>query len=85
MGDKVLAQNHSIEQVWAALELVWGKPQSFKCVEVHEIEAIAPISEGLGEPGCPDQTVDNEGKSPWLGDAIRVVHLVESDQGLRPA
>jgi hypothetical protein len=60
----VLAWDHSIEWVWATLELVWGKPQPFERVKVHEIEATAPIHEGLGEPGSPDQRVDDEGKSP---------------------
>jgi hypothetical protein len=48
----------------------WGKPQSFEDVKVHEIEATAPVHEGLGELGCPDQRVNDEGKSPWLEDAI---------------
>jgi hypothetical protein len=52
--DRVLARDHSTEWVWAALELVRGKPQSLKRVEVHEIEATAPVLKGLGEPGCPD-------------------------------
>jgi hypothetical protein len=61
-GDRVLAQDHSIEWVWATLELVQGKPQSFKRVKVHEIEATTPIHEGFGEPGCLNQRVDDEGK-----------------------
>jgi hypothetical protein len=80
---RVLAQDYSIEWVWVALELVRGKAQSFKRVKVHESEATALIHEGLGEPGCPDQRVDDEGKSSWLRDAIRVVRLVKSDRGLR--
>jgi hypothetical protein len=78
-------QDHSIERVWAPLDLVTGKPQPLKDVEVHEVEAAAPIHEVLSEPGHPNQWVDNEAEPPLLGDAIRVVCLVKSDQGLRPA
>jgi hypothetical protein len=53
-GDRLLAQDHSVEWMWAALELVPGKPQSFEGVEVYEVETIAPIHEGFGELGCPD-------------------------------
>jgi hypothetical protein len=38
----------------ATLELVPGKAQSFKGVEVHEIEVTAAIHEGFGESGHPD-------------------------------
>jgi hypothetical protein len=75
-GNGLLARDHSIEWVWAALELVPGESQPLKGVEVHEIEAAAPIHEGLSEPSCPDQRVDDEGKPPWLRDAIRVIRLV---------
>jgi hypothetical protein len=71
--------------VWAALELVLGEPQSHKGVEVHEVEAAGPVHEGLSEPCCPDQWVDNERKPPWLRDTIWVVRLVESDRGFGPA
>jgi hypothetical protein len=83
--DILFARNHSVDRVWAALELVTGKPQPLKGVEVHEVEAAASIHEGLSEPGRPDQRVDNEGKSPRFGDAIRVVRSIKSDRGLRPA
>jgi hypothetical protein len=75
----VPAQDHSIERVQATLELVWSEPQFFERVEVHEIEVTTTIHEGLGEPGCPNQRVDDEGKSPWLEDAIQAVSPVESD------
>jgi hypothetical protein len=52
--DGLFAWDHSIERVWAALELVTGKPQPLKGVEVHEVAAIAPIHEGLSEPGSLD-------------------------------
>jgi hypothetical protein len=61
------------------------KPHPLKGLEVHEVEATASIHAGLSEPGHPDQWVDNEGKPPRLGDAIRVVHSVKSDRGLGPA
>jgi hypothetical protein len=64
------------------LELVTGKPQPLKGVEVHEVKAAAPIHESLSEPGCHDQRIDNEGKPPRLRDAIRVVRTVKSDRGL---
>jgi hypothetical protein len=83
-GDGLHAQDHSVKWVWAALEVVLGESQSHQCVEVHEVEAIAPIHKGLSEPGCPDQRVEDEGKPPWLGDAIRVVHPIKSDRGFRP-
>jgi hypothetical protein len=82
--DGLFAWDHSIERVWAALELVTGKPQPLKGVEVHEVAAIAPIHEGLSEPGSLDQQVDNERKPPRLRDDIWVVRLVKSDQGLEP-
>jgi hypothetical protein len=69
----LLARDHSVEWVWATLELVTGEPQPLKGVEVHEVEAAASFHEGLSEPGRPDQWVDNEGKPPQLGNAIRVV------------
>jgi hypothetical protein len=49
------------------------------------VEAAAPVHEGLGKPGCPDQWVNDEGKPPWLGDNIRVVRPIESDWRFRPA
>jgi hypothetical protein len=82
--DGLFAQDHSIEWVWVALELVMGKPQPLNGVKVHEVEAAAPIHEGLSEPGPPDQRNDNEGKPPRLRDAIQVVPSVKSDRGLRP-
>jgi hypothetical protein len=57
-GDRLLARDHSVEWMWAALELVLGKPHPLKGVEVHEVEAAAPIHEGFGEPGRPNQRVD---------------------------
>jgi hypothetical protein len=74
--DGLFAQDLSIEKVRATLELVTGK--------THEVEAAAPIHAGLILLGRPDQWVNNEGKPPWLGDAIGVVRSVESDRGLRP-
>jgi hypothetical protein len=83
--DRLFARDHSVEWVWAALELVTGKPQPLKGVEVHEVESATPIHEGLSEPDRPDQRIHNEGKLPRHRDAIQVVHSVKSDQGLRPA
>jgi hypothetical protein len=83
-GDMLLTRDHFVEWVWPALELVPSEPQCLKSVEVHEVEAAAPIHESLSEPGCPNQRVDNEGKPPSLRDAVRVVHLVKSDRGFRP-
>jgi hypothetical protein len=83
--DRLISQDHSIERVWAALELVMGKTQPLKGVEVDEVETAASIHDGLSQPGRPDQRVDNEGKPPRLGYAIRVVNSIKSDQGLRPA
>jgi hypothetical protein len=82
--DGLLTRDYSVKWVWAALEFVLGKPQSLKGIEVHEVEAAAPVHEGLGEPGCPDQWVDDEGIPSWLGDAIRVVRPVESDRRFGP-
>jgi hypothetical protein len=83
-GDRLFAEDHSLERVWATLELVTGMPQPLKGVEVHEVEAVAPIHEGLSDPGRPDQWIDNEGKPPRHRDAIQVVRSVKSDQGLGP-
>jgi hypothetical protein len=47
-GGGLLARDHSVEWVWAAIELVTSKPQPLKGVKVHEVEAIAPIQEGFG-------------------------------------
>jgi hypothetical protein len=80
----LLAWDHSIEWVWATLELVLGEPQPLKGVEVHEVEVAASIHEGLSKPGLPDQRIDIEGKPPRLRDAIQVVHLVKSDLGFGP-
>jgi hypothetical protein len=52
--DGLFAQDHSVEWVWAALELVMDKPHPLKGLEVHEVEATASIHEGLSEPGHPD-------------------------------
>jgi hypothetical protein len=60
-------------------------PQSLNGVEVHEVEAATSTQEGLSEPGCPDQWVDDEAKPPSLGDAIWVVYPVKSDQEFGPA
>jgi hypothetical protein len=70
--------------MWAALKLFTGKPQPLKGVKVHEVEATAPINEGFGEPGHPDQQVDYEGKPPWLRVVVWVVCSIKSDRGLRP-
>jgi hypothetical protein len=51
-GDILLARNHSVKWVCASLELVLGEHQPLKGVEVHEVEAVAPIHEGLSESGC---------------------------------
>jgi hypothetical protein len=59
--DGLFARDHSVKRVWAALELVLDEPQSLKGVKVYEVEATAPIHEGLSEPGCPNQRVNNEG------------------------
>jgi hypothetical protein len=50
----LLAWDNSVEWVWAALELVVGRAQPLECVEVHEVDVVAPIHEGLGEPSHPD-------------------------------
>jgi hypothetical protein len=80
----LFALDHSIERVWPAMELGTGKPQHLKGVKVHGVETVAPIHEGLSEPGRPDQWIDNEGKPPHFRDAIWVVHSVKSDLGLGP-
>jgi hypothetical protein len=82
-GDRLLAQDHSVEWMWAALELVLGKSHPLKGVEVHEVEAASPIHKGFGEPGRPNQWVDYEGKPLNLGDTVRVIRSIKSDQGLR--
>jgi hypothetical protein len=50
----LLAQDDSVEWVRATSELVLGKPQPLKGVEVHDVESANPIHEGFGEPGHPD-------------------------------
>jgi hypothetical protein len=58
-GDGLLAQDHSIEGMWATLELVSSEPQPLKRVKVHMVEATATIHEGFGE-------VDGGGSfHPW--------------------
>jgi hypothetical protein len=63
-GDGLLTRDHSVKWVRAALELIRGKPQTLKGIKVHEVEAVAPVHEGLGKPGCPGQRVNDEGKPP---------------------
>jgi hypothetical protein len=75
--NRLISKDHFVERVWAGLEMVVSKPQPFECVEVYEVEATAPIHEGLGELGCPDQWVDYEGKPPWLRDVAWVVCSVK--------
>jgi hypothetical protein len=70
--DGLFAWDHSVERVWATLELLTSKPLPLRGVKVHEVEAAAPVHEGLSELGHPDLWVDNEGKPPRLRDAIRV-------------
>jgi hypothetical protein len=69
-GNGLLSRDHFIEQVWAALELVEVSPSSSKVSRYMKLRPLPPIHEGLGEPGCPDQWVDYEGKPPQLRDAI---------------
>jgi hypothetical protein len=83
-GDGMLARDHSKEWMWAALELVTSRPQPLEGIKVQEVEATAPVDEGFGESGCPDQWVDYEGKPPQLGGTIQVVCLIKSDRGLGP-
>jgi hypothetical protein len=52
--DGLLAQDNSVEWVWAALELIPSEPQPFDGVEVYEVEDTAPVHEGLGESGHLD-------------------------------
>jgi hypothetical protein len=70
-GDRLLVWDHSIELMWAALELIPGKPQPVKGVEVHEVEPTVDIHESFGEPGHPDQWVDYEGKPSSLRNTIQ--------------
>jgi hypothetical protein len=51
-------------------------------IELHEVEATAPIHESFGEPSHPDQRVDYEGKPSRLGYIVRVIRLIKSDWGL---
>jgi hypothetical protein len=63
-GDGLLTRDHSVKWVWDALELVLSEPQPLKGIEVHEVEDAAPVHEGLGETGCPNQRLNDEGKPP---------------------
>jgi hypothetical protein len=45
--DGLLTWDHFVKWVWATLELVLGKPQSIKGIEVHEVEAAAPSMRAL--------------------------------------
>jgi hypothetical protein len=47
--------------------------------------ATAPTHEGFGEPSHLDKRVNYEGKPPRHGDTAWVIHLIESDRGLRLA
>jgi hypothetical protein len=83
-GGGLLTHYHSVKWVWAALELVLGEPQPLKGIEVHEVGAAAPIHEGLGEPGSPDQRADDEGNLPGLGLlsrwSVQSKVIIDSDQ-----
>jgi hypothetical protein len=84
VGDRLLAQNHSVKWVHATLELVLGEPQSLEGAEVHEVDAAVPIHEGLSEPGCSAGGSTIRGNLPGLGMisgwSIRSKVLGDSDQ-----
>jgi hypothetical protein len=63
------------------LEWIPSESQPLEGVEVHEVETAAPIHEGFGELGRPDQWINYEGKPSRLGDTIWVVRPIESDWG----
>jgi hypothetical protein len=50
--------------------LVTSEPKFLKGIEVNEVEIVAPVHESFGEPCCPDEWVDYEGKPSRLGDAV---------------
>jgi hypothetical protein len=63
----VVAQDHSIERVWATLELGWGKPQSIERVEVLEIETTPPSMRASVSQVVPSRGSTMRGNLPGLG------------------
>ena len=52
-----------------------------ECFGVHDVEAVAPIHQYLGEALHTNDRVDHERISPWLRDALWVVGPVEGYSG----
>jgi hypothetical protein len=65
--DGLFVWDHSIERVWAALELITGKPQPLKSVEVHEVEAAAPSMRALVSWVVSTSGLTMRGNLPSLG------------------
>jgi hypothetical protein len=68
---RFFARDHSVEQVWAALELVTGEPQPLKGVEVYEVEATTPpphaSMRALVSQVIPPSGLTMRGNLPGLG------------------
>jgi hypothetical protein len=66
-GDELLAQNHSVEWVWATLELVLGEPQSLEGVEAYKVEALLPSIRAFVSQVVPTSRSTMRGNLPGLG------------------
>jgi hypothetical protein len=53
-------------------------------VRVEDVEAAASVHQHLGEPGVPDDRVDDQRVLAWVGDAVRMILAAEGDGVLRP-
>jgi hypothetical protein len=83
-GLDALARRDAIEQRRAGSQLVQPNPQQAQGVRIEDVEAAAPIHQHFGEPGVPDDQVENQWVLARIGDAIRVILAAEGDGVLRP-
>ena len=67
------------------MELRPGDAQGVEGVNIQNVEAAASIHQHLGEALLADDGVDNEQVVTQSGDVERMVSLIKSDQGVRPA
>ena len=66
-------------------ELRSGDAHGIEGVDVRDVETATPIHQHLGEALLADDGVNDERVATWSGDVERMVSLIKSDRGVRPA
>ena len=78
-------RDHAVEGRAHRAELRSGDAHGVEGVNVENVEAVAFIHQHLGEALLVDDGVDDEWVATWSGNMGRMVSLIKSDRGVRPA